>query len=148
VEAIALVGECAQAWQSSSQGLVGGFRGPTHSLHVSMRLIHKVCRTLTNSLDKPWQRPPTQFAQSIKDDGSTPAKTSSGRRPLPNRLQHMITQTPEQTSVREYEGVHSWWWAAYDEALEDLRAAGVDDADLQKVDEIVVREEGKSKAAH
>jgi hypothetical protein len=60
----------------------------------------------------------------------------------------MITQTPEQTSVREYEGVHSWWWAAYDEALEDLRAAGVEDADLQKVDEIVVREEGKSKAAH
>jgi hypothetical protein len=50
--------------------------------------------------------------------------------------------------VRDYEGVHSWWWAAYDEALEDLRASGVDEADLQKVDEIVVRKEGESKATH
>lgn len=103
---------------------------------------------LTSSLDKPWQRPPPQFAQSIKDDGSTPAKTSSGRRALPDRLQQMIKQTPKQTSVRDYEGVHSWWWAAYDEALEDLRASGVDEADLQKVDEIVVRKEGESKATH
>jgi hypothetical protein len=60
----------------------------------------------------------------------------------------MVTQTPEQTSVRDYEGVHSWWWAAYDEALEDLRASGVDEADLKKVDEIVVRQAGQSRAAH
>lgn len=60
----------------------------------------------------------------------------------------MIKQTPEQTSVRDYEGVHSWWWAAYDEALEDLRASGVDEDDLKKVDEIVVRDATHSKAAH
>ena len=50
--------------------------------------------------------------------------------------------------MRDYEGVHSWWWAAYDEALEDLRASGVDEGDLNKVDEIVVRDAAHSKAAH
>jgi hypothetical protein len=60
----------------------------------------------------------------------------------------MIKQTPEQTGVRDYEGTHSWWWAAYDEALEDLRASGVDEDDLKKVDEIVVRDAANSKAAH
>lgn len=50
--------------------------------------------------------------------------------------------------MRDYEGVHSWWWAAYDEALEDLRASGVDEGDLHKVDEIVVRDAAQSKAAH
>jgi hypothetical protein len=103
---------------------------------------------LTSSLDKPWQRPPPQFAQSIKDDGSTPAKNEAGRRSLPNRLLQMVKQTPEQTSVRDYEGVHSWWWAAYDEALEDLRASGVDEEDSKKVDEIVVRDASQARNAH
>jgi hypothetical protein len=60
----------------------------------------------------------------------------------------MVKQTPEQTSVRDYEGVHSWWWAAYDEALEDLRASGVDEEDLKKVDEIVVRDASQARNAH
>lgn len=97
------------------------------------------------SLDKPWQRPPTAFAQSIKADDVAPAKSVNGRRPLPARLQKMITCTPPQTDVRDYEGSHSWWWAAYDEALEDIKAKG---GDWQKVDEVVVREEGASRTAH
>jgi len=60
----------------------------------------------------------------------------------------MAKQTPEQVSVRDYEGVHSWWWAAYDEALEDLRASGVDEDDLKKVDEIVVRDASQARNAH
>jgi len=60
----------------------------------------------------------------------------------------MAKQTPEQVSVRDYEGVHSWWWGAYDEALEDLRASGVDEDDLKKVDEIVVRDASQARNAH
>lgn len=100
-----------------------------------------------DSLDKPWQRPPTAFARSIQNDDSISTKSTNGRRPLPNRLQQMVKCTPPQTSIRDYEGVHSWWWAAYDEALEELKAQG-QDVEWQKVDEIVVREEAQSRNAH
>ena len=59
----------------------------------------------------------------------------------------MVTCTPPQKDVRDYEGSHSWWWAAYDEALEDLKARG-EECEWQKVDEIVVRDESASKTLH
>lgn len=59
----------------------------------------------------------------------------------------MAKCTPAQTGLRDYEGVHSWWWAAYDEALEDLKAHG-EACEWQKVDEIVVRDETQSRNAH
>lgn len=62
--------------------------------------------------------------------------SKEGLRPLPPRLVEMVGRTPAQTSLTDYEGVHSWWWAVYDEAIEELRVQG-DDRGWKEVDATV-----------
>jgi hypothetical protein len=36
----------------------------------------------------------------------------------------MVDKTPPQSSLTNYDGVHSWWWAVYDEAIAEMQAKG------------------------
>jgi hypothetical protein len=43
---------------------------------------------------------------------------------LPDRLLELVKNSPEQTSLTEYDAVHAWWWAVWDDMIEDMKVEG------------------------
>lgn len=43
--------------------------------------------------------------------------------PLPKALVAAVHDAPPQDSLTNYDTLHSWWWAVYDEVLADLKVA-------------------------
>lgn len=82
-----------------------------------VRLLHYI-------LEKPWSKRPSQ---AITRDLVTPAINGHGRPPLPYGLLEAVRSTPDQSSMTDYDDLHSWWWAVYDELIKEMKATGGDD---------------------
>ncbi|KAK4685318.1 hypothetical protein P7C73_g4837, partial [Tremellales sp. Uapishka_1] len=82
-----------------------------------IRLIHYI-------LDKPWTTRTTLSLPAERTIARTSASKYS-RDPVP-RLSQAVRHTPEQESVSDYDGLHAWWWIAYDAMIEEMKAEGRD----------------------
>jgi alpha-N-acetylglucosamine transferase len=85
-----------------------------------VRLLHYI-------LDKPWdRRPATSTAAAVAN-----APTDQ----LPPALITAVRKASPQESMTDYDELHSWWWAVYDQLIAEIKADG--SADWEEVDRFV-----------
>ncbi|ORY27796.1 galactinol synthase [Naematelia encephala] len=81
-----------------------------------VRLIHYI-------LDKPWTRRPGICKPAQNEPIKTDQYFTPGR-PLPEKLTELVHNTPPQLSATDYDGVHAWWWAVYEDLLAEMKSSG------------------------
>ncbi|GMK54970.1 hypothetical protein CspeluHIS016_0200260 [Cutaneotrichosporon spelunceum] len=79
-------------------------------LDKEVRLLHYI-------LEKPWSKLPATSVVPY-----SPARSSSDGKPgLPSALGTMVASAGPQESLTDYDTVHAWWWAVYDDVLHGLK---------------------------
>ncbi|KAL1409569.1 hypothetical protein Q8F55_003554 [Vanrija albida] len=79
-----------------------------------VRLLHFI-------LEKPWVKRPAGLP--VRSVLPTPPRSPAEgvRRPLPAALLEAVHSAPPQPSKTDYDILHSWWWAVYDDLLAELQ---------------------------
>ncbi|WVQ71050.1 hypothetical protein IAR50_000575 [Cryptococcus sp. DSM 104548] len=84
--------------------------------------------------------PPSPASVDFPNDSPPPhallQSALTKRRTLPPALLEIVRNTPEQTSLTDYEEVHKWWWVVYECVLEEMKSQGVE---WQLIDQWVKR---------